>query len=163
MSELTTDAETMLRIPEPIELRWAFSISIFFEERVRLMTRTGTRAYVPPMGGDIWGPKLTGRVVPRSGADFAENGRLNAHYMLQATDGAMIYIHNRGRLLRLDGKLAPPDDPTWEPSAPTYFRVTPEFDAPSGPHEWMSRTVFVGRGQRMPDPDRTIFDYFEVL
>jgi Protein of unknown function (DUF3237) len=163
MCNPATGADPTLRVPEPIELRWAFSVSIFFEERVLFATRTGTRGYVPVVRGDVWGPRLTGRVVPHSGADWAANGRINAHYMLQASDNSMIYMRNTGRMFRLDGKTAPPDDPTWEPSAPRYFRLTPEFDAPVGPHEWLSRTVFVGRGQRMPDPDRTIFDYFEVL
>ena len=44
----------------------------------------------------------------------------------------------------------------------TYFRITPVFDAPVGPHDWLTRTVIVGRGRRLPDPDHTVFDYYAV-
>ena len=44
----------------------------------------------------------------------------------------------------------------------TYFFITPVFDTPVGPHDWLTRTVILGRGARKPDPDHTVFDYFAV-
>lgn len=32
-----------------------------------------------------------------------------------------------------------------------YFRGSPVFDPPPGPHAWMRNKTFVGRGVRMPD------------
>jgi hypothetical protein len=45
---------------------------------------------------------------------------------------------------------------------PPYFRCTPSFRAPIGPHDWLNRTVIVGGGQRHQDPDYTIFRYYAV-
>ena len=42
-----------------------------------------------------------------------------------------------------------------------YMRVTPKFDAPAGPHEWMSRHVFVGVAEKLPGANR--IHYFVVL
>jgi hypothetical protein len=89
--------------------------------------------------------------------------------MFQAGDGALIFIHNRGTMRRFTGPpeagraLTPaagmdPATPGW-----TRFRATPVFTAPSGPHEWMNRTVFVAHAQRQQNPDHTVFTYYEVL
>jgi hypothetical protein len=148
---------------EEIKLEYVFQVRIDFKERISFQTRNGRRAYVPAISGVVDGPRLQGRVVPHSGADFASNGRLNAHYMLEASDGTMIYIHNTGYLFRKDGKEISRDDPTWGGDAEFYFRCTPVFDAPPGPHEWLTRTVFIGSGKRHANPDHTIFTYYAVL
>jgi Protein of unknown function (DUF3237) len=148
---------------EPIKLEYAFQIRIDFKERVSFKTPNGRRAYVPAMSGVIEGPRLQGRVVPRSGADYAGNGVLNAHYMLEASDGTMIYIHNTGYLYPLDGKPIDRNDPSWGGDRPFYFRCTPYFDTPVGPHDWLTRTVMVGSGKRHANPDYTIFTYYAVL
>lgn len=167
------------RSPEAhqLDLSWAFSLSIFFEERIRIYSDAG-RVFVPPVGGEIWGPRLTGRVVPYSGADWAGGRGLDALYALQASDGALIRIANRGFMKRLDGFKAPRTEPTpriggvppeqsfvspHDHDVPLRMRLVPVFDAPEGPHGWMSSTVFVGHGQRYLNPDHTIFTYYEVL
>jgi hypothetical protein len=148
---------------EQIKLEYVFQVRIDFSERVSFKTPNGRRAYVPAISGLVEGPRLQGRVVPRSGADFAANGRLNAHYMLEASDGAMIYINNAGYLYRSDGQEAPKNDPTWGGDANFYFRCTPVFDTPVGPHDWLTRTVIVGTGKRHANPDHTIFTYYAVV
>lgn len=148
---------------EPIKLEYVFQIRIDFSERVSFKTPSGRRAYVPAISGQIEGPRLQGRVVPRSGADFAANGRLNAHYMLQASDGAMIYINNQGYLYPSSGKPIDQSDPSWGGDADFYFRCTPVFDTPIGPHDWLTRTVIVGTGKRHANPDHTIFTYYAVV
>ncbi len=148
---------------EPIKLEYVFQIRIDFSERVSFQTPNGRRAYVPAISGVIEGPRLQGRVVPHSGADYAGNGRLNAHYMLQAADGTMIYINNTGYLYPKDGKPIDRNDPTWGGDREFYFRCTPVFDTPIGPHDWLTRTVIVGTGKRHANPDHTIFTYYAVL
>lgn len=148
---------------EPIKLEYAFQIRIDFKERVSFATPNGRRAYVPAISGVIEGPRLQGIVVPHSGADYAGNGVLDAHYMLQASDGTMIYIHNTGYLYPADGKPIDRSDPSWGGDRPFYFRVTPYFDTPVGPHDWLTRTVIVGSGKRHANPDYTIFTYYAVL
>jgi hypothetical protein len=118
----------------------------------------------------VSGPRLNGRLVDFSGADWPivrADGvvELNAHYMIEADDGAHIYIHNRGYVhgpLRLPGMA---DD---APAIPRYFRCTPYFRAPTGPHEWLNRSVLVGVGARRPHvspsdpPDHSLFRYYLV-
>ncbi len=160
-----------------IELRYAFSVSIFFKERISIRSNRG-RAFVPAEGGEVWGPRLKGRVLPYGGADYAASSILDAHYQLQADDGTLIYINNRGTMKRLS---SPPNSPqpvvplqageklsqVMEGSAaadvPLRMRLTPIFDAPIGPHDWLNRTLIVGHGARYVGPDHTIFSYYEVL
>jgi hypothetical protein len=161
----TKPAETTAPLGEiePIKLEYVFQIRIDFKERVSFQTPHGTRAYVPAISGVIEGPRLQGIVVPHSGADYAGNGRLNAHYMLQASDGAMIYINNTGYLYPKDNKPIDRNDPSWGGDREFYFRITPVFDTPIGPHDWLTRTVIVGTGKRHANPDYTIFTYYAVL
>lgn len=147
----------------PIKLEYVFQIRIDFSERVSFATPNGRRSYVPAVSGVIEGPRLQGKVVPHSGADFGGNGRLDAHYMLQAFDGTMIYINNMGYLYPLDGKPLDRDDPSWGGDREFYFRITPYFDTPVGPHDWLTRTIIVGTAKRHANPDYTLFTYYAVL
>jgi len=117
-------------------------------------------------GGIVSGPLLNGRLVDYSGADWPmirSDGvvELNAHYMIEADDGARIYIRNLGYV---HGPLERPG----RPPLPRYFRCTPYFRAPDGPHEWLNRTVIVGVGQRRPqitpddEPDHSLFRYYAI-
>ena len=157
-----TQRETLGEI-EPIKLEYIFQIRIEFSERVSFKTPKGRRAYVPAVSGVIEGPRLQGRVVPHSGADYAGNGRLDAHYMLQASDGTMIYINNTGYIYPADNKPIDRNDPSWGGDRDFYFRLTPVFDTPVGPHDWLTRTVIVGNGQASRESRPTIFTYYAVL
>ena len=145
-----------------IELEYAFSVRIVFKERIDFIGPKGGRGYVPPSYGEVWGPRLQGKVVPYSGADYAiftdlQRGiSINTHYMLQADDGTWIYIRNIGYLYR-------PEQAAGAAPAPPYFRMTPYFDAPTGPHDWLTRTVILGTGERRSDPfDHSLFTYYAV-
>jgi hypothetical protein len=157
--------------PDPdipkVGLRWAFSATVFFTDRI-MIGSPAPRGYTSVGGGEIWGPRLQGRVLPASGADYYK-GSFNTYYMFEASDGALIFIHNRGTMRRFQappepGKALTPAN-TAEPGAPvwTRFRATPVFTAPIGPHDWMNRTVFVANSQRQDHPDHTVFTYYEVL
>jgi|SRR5690606_32986313 len=156
-------------------LEFVFQVRVDFKERVRFLPGTpqGTRNYVPPAGGTVQGPRLNGKVVPYSGGDWAR-GRpdgvleLDAHYMLEADDGTPIYIHNTGYLYgrHEDGtpvSLAEREQRGFVVYPSTYFCITPRFDTPVGPHDWLTRTVIVGTGRRFMDPDYTLFDYYAVV
>ncbi len=123
-------------------------------------------------GSTVAGPMLNGTLVDYSGADWPvirADGvvELNAHYMIRADDGALIYIRNLGyvhRPLRTQGQ-----GPDEAPDVPAYFRCTPYFKAPeNGPHAWLNRTVLVGVGQRRPQleagdpPDHSLFRYYAI-
>jgi hypothetical protein len=157
--------------PDPdnpkVGLRWAFSATVFFADRIMIQS-PNPRGYTSVGGGEIWGPRLQGRVLPASGADYYK-GSFNTYYMFEASDGALIFIHNRGTMRRFQAPPEPgkpllppantdPGTPVW-----TRFRATPVFTAPIGPHDWMNRTVFVANSQRQANPDHTVFTYYEVL
>ena len=165
-----------------LQARYAFSVSVFFKERI-MIDSPRRRAYVPAIGGEIWGPRLTGRVIPYGGADYGSGG-LVAHYLFEASDGALIYITNYATITRLDEnhkpllwkedtptQRRPPGEPPHQEfssgkpgdSARQRFRTSPLFDAPVGKHDWMNRTVFVGHSVRHVNPDHSIFTYYEVL
>ncbi len=158
--------------PDPktpkVGLRWAFSATVFFADRVMINSITSPtgRGYTSVGGGEIWGPRLQGRVLPASGADYYKT-TFNTFYLFEASDGALIFIHNRGTMRRFQARPEPgqPPLPPADPQSAgwTRFRATPVFTAPVGPHEWMNRTVFVADAQRQSNPDHTVFTYYEVL
>ena len=123
-------------------------------------------------GSTVSGPLLNGKLVDYSGADWPvirPDGvvELNAHYMIEAADGARIYIRNLGYV---HGPLrAPGQNPDEAPAIAAYFRCTPYFRAPEGPHGWLNRTVIVGVGKRVPKikpddaPDHSLFRYYAIL
>lgn len=151
----------------PANLEYVFEMRVDFRpERCIFgpLPGGGSQGYTPCAGGTIYGPRLSGRVLPDSGADFADvrgDGVIviRSHYVLEADDGTKIYINNNGYLVP-----AKDGEETYAHGArqPAYFRFTPTFVVPAGPHDWMGRTLFVGAGQRRANPDHSIFTYYAV-
>jgi len=125
-----------------------------------------TRAIVYAANGTIEGPLLRGKVTPMSGGDFAllrADGVIDfdARYRLEAEDGTVIYLQNRGYRWhktpeiaeRISRNEAVGDDDY-------YMRLTPKFDVPDGPHAWMNRHVFLGVAEKLPAANR--IHYFVV-
>ena len=115
-------------------------------------TPLGRRRIIGITGGSFAGPRLTGRVLP-GGADWQvvrSDGVacLDARYTLETTDGALIYVNNKGyrhgpkevieRLAR--GEEVDP--------ALYYMRATPWFETAATPYSWLNRTVCVAPGAR---------------
>ena len=114
--------------------------------------RLGTRLHIPISGGTVRGPRLNGRVLP-GGSDWIlarPDGAslIDAHYTVLADDGTPIYVHNRG--LRLSSAEVLARLQRGEAVAPEemYFRTAPVFDAPDGPHGWLSDHLFVATLRR---------------
>ena len=157
-----------------IETEFVFQVRLNFKERVYFNSVRGyRRSFTPVVSGTVSGPRLQGRVLPRSGADWAMSGRLDAHYMLEADDGTPIYMRNTGYMYFLD-RPAPSeehlsfDEPVPERlkahvDEPMYFRCTPQFDCRAGPHDWLNHTAIIGTAQRHSSPDHTMFHYYAVL
>jgi hypothetical protein len=125
------------------------------------------RCAVYAAGGRIEGPRLQGRVVPMSGGDFPlirPDGviEFDARYLLETEDGATIYMQNRGyrwaRSPEIAEKMSRDEPVGWDDY---YMRVSPKFDAPAGPHAWLSQHVFVGVAEKIPGANR--IHYFVVL
>jgi hypothetical protein len=150
------------------DLEFVFEMHVRLGDRMHtgLLPESGQRGFVPVTGGEIQGPRLNGTVVPLSGGDWPRIrpdgvAVFNARYMLKASDGTLIQIKNRGirhgpadviERLMAKKKVDPSE---------YYMRLEPRFEAPLGPHEWLTRTVFVGVGDRKAD--HSIFRYWAVL
>lgn len=157
--------------PHPFAPRFehAFTIAIDLSEPrwIKPSSRGETRAAIYAAAGEISGPRLNGRVIPMSGGDFPlvrPDGVIDfdARYLLEADDGAIIYLENRGyRWAKSEAaaeRISRNADAEFEEY---YMCVTPRFDAPAGPHEWLSRHVFIGIAEKLPGANR--IHYFVVL
>jgi Protein of unknown function (DUF3237) len=150
----------------PPDLRFAFEVAVDVHSVLDLgQTQAGHRRVVPIAGGHVSGPRLQGRVVP-GGADWQilrpdGTADLDARYTIQANDGSLIYVVNRGvrhgpaeLLARLNrGERIDP--------ALYYFRSAASFETSAGEHAWLTRAVIVGVGERYPD--KVVIRFWEVL
>jgi len=112
-----------------------------FEENVLLeagidigQTSMGGRRRIPIIGGTFEGRRIKGKVLP-GGMDWQlirGDGvtEVEADYMIQAEDGALIHVYNHGIIVPHEGGA--------------YVRTVPRFEAPVGPHDWLNKTVFLG-------------------
>ena len=117
-------------------------LAFVFEEYVTLgpsvhpgETPFGDRNIVPITGGVFSGPKIRGKVMP-GGWDWqlvTKTGchSLDANYMIQADDGAIINVINKGTLCTAAG-------------AESQLFTIPTFEAPLGPHAWLNGGAYVG-------------------
>jgi hypothetical protein len=157
-----------IRMRQPT-LEFAFSMRLEFGAAARLRFEPAfgsyRRGFVSVLGGAIEGPRLSGRVVPQTGGDWPRlwsSGlvEFDARYLLEAADGTPILIHNTGLAYSEPQVLARIEAGEPVEADATYCRVTPRFEVPSGPHEWLARSLFVGTGERRGD--HSVFDYFRV-
>jgi hypothetical protein len=114
----------------------------------------GRRRIIPIIGGTFEGSGIRGKVL-NNGADwqivradgFAE---LDTRYALETDKGQIIYVQNKGI------RHAPPDilkrlnageavDPRL-----VYFRTVPQFETSAPDLQWLTRSIFVGTGERHP-------------
>lgn len=139
-------------------------LEFLFEARVKLHlppidvgpVPEGHRAIYLVKDGTFDGPELRGRVVPESGADWVlvrANGssHLDVRFCLQTHDGAVLYLHWRGRF------HAEPDDAPYafdleKPDDPAgahryYFRTCPEFEIGDPRYAWLNNIVAVTRSR----------------
>jgi hypothetical protein len=99
---------------------------------------------------------MNATVVPNSGADWqiiqADGfSELDTRYTLQTEKGLLVYVQNAGirhaapdvmkKLLAgqvVDPKLV-------------YFRTVPKFETSAPDLQWLTRSIFVGVGERLPN------------
>ena len=136
-------------------LAFAFELRVTVGAPVEIgQVPRGRRRIVSILGGTFEGPNIKGKVVP-GGADwqiirpdgFSE---LDTRYMLETDNGQKIYVQNAGirhaepavmeKLLKgeqVDPKLV-------------YFRTIPTFETAAPELQWLTRSVFIGTGERYP-------------
>jgi hypothetical protein len=150
----------------PPQLRFAFEIEAGVPQIYDLgQTQAGHRRIVPVTGGVVSGPRLQGRVLAM-GADWQTvrpdgTADLEARYMLQAEDGTLISVVNRGL------RQGPPEvmarlarGESVDPSL-YYFRSSAIFETSSPVHDWLTRAVVIGVGERYPE--KVIIRFWELL
>jgi len=114
----------------------------------------GRRRIIPITGGTFEGSGIKGKVL-NSGADwqiiradgFAE---LDTRYALETDKGQIIYVQNAGmrhaapEVMRklLAGEIVDPKL--------VYFRTVPTFETSAPDLQWLTRSIFVGTGERYP-------------
>lgn len=127
-----TDKETPM-LPATLQTEFTLQATVLCDAPMDLgLSSRGHRKFIPIQGGRFEGPGIRG-VVLSGGGDWQTlrtDGvlEIEARYTLQAEDGTLIGVHNRGLSVR----------------TPMYVRTRIEFEAPAGAHEWLNRAVFVG-------------------
>lgn len=161
---MTTAAGPAPDAPAPT-LTFAFSIRVEVDPPIEQGEFDGARQrFIPITGGTVSGPMLNGVVLPGGGDWQAIHpgglASILARYFLKADDGTVIAIEHPG--VRVATPEVTEQLAKGEPVSPDayYFRGTPRFEVEDGPHAWMRRKVFVGRGIRRPD--HVVIDVYVV-
>jgi hypothetical protein len=115
----------------------------------------GKRRIVDILGGEFAGPLLSG-TINAGGADWQlirsdSVAELDARYTLLTDSGVTVYVNNHGiryaepavmaRLLK--GELVDASE--------YYFCSTPSFETEAAGLQWLRRSIFIGKGIRLPD------------
>src|SRR5277367_4393085 len=117
------------------KLEYAFTISIQLTGArwIKPSNMGMTRAAVYAGSGIVDGPLLRGKVIPMSGGDFPlvrPDGVIDfdARYLLEAEDGAIIYMQNRGYRWGSEEAMAKMSRNEPVRQDEYYMRVSPKFD-----------------------------------
>jgi hypothetical protein len=142
-------------LPAAPPLNYVFDLEVRVGPAQELGEVGGRRRVIPITGGALKGPGRSGIVLP-GGADWQTirpDGvtLLQARYTIQMDDGQVIGVINTGVrkaapevVRRLTaGEIVDP--------SLYYFRATPVFEVGPGPHQWLTESVFVSAGERLPD------------
>ncbi|MGH8746950.1 MAG: DUF3237 domain-containing protein [Burkholderiales bacterium] len=124
----------------------------------------GRRRIIPITGGDVSGPRLSGRVLP-GGADWQivrPDGVacLDARYTIETADGALVYVRNRGYRHGPAEVLARLAAGETVDQALYYMRTTPWFETGDARYAWLNRMVCIGSGERLAGAVR--IDFYAV-
>jgi hypothetical protein len=149
----------MIMLPQPPALRHVFAIEVRIG-KIGLAGPgpLGQRQHIPILGGEVSGPALQGR-IRSGGSDWAlvrADGAsvIDARYTIEADDGALICVQSQG--LRVSSPEVLEQMRAGQPvdASQVYFRATPQFEAPDGPHGWLNRHLFVATLERLPQSVR---------
>ncbi|MDI2124804.1 DUF3237 domain-containing protein [Yinghuangia seranimata] len=130
-------------------LEFAFEVRVFLAPARHIGHGAGEATeFVPITGGTVEGPRLNGTVLP-GGGDWCDNRggvyQLDARYLIETDDGAVIDITNRGYYHEEDPTSpAQYDGDLQVAEAGVYYRTAPVFRTDAPAHLWLARTVFIG-------------------
>jgi hypothetical protein len=152
---LIVRAQSSKPAPAAPKLTYAFELRATVATPTELgQVANGRRRIIDITGGVVDGPVVKGKVRP-GGADWQivrADGftELDTRYTIETDKGQLIYVQNPGV------RHAPPDvmkkllagemvDP-----ALVYFRTQPKFETSAPELQWLTRSLFVGLGERYP-------------
>ncbi len=128
-------------------------------------TPYGGRRVINILGGQVEGPKLTGRILP-GGADWQMirgdgAADIEARYTIEAQGGAHILVSSLG--LRHGPPEVMAQLARGEPVVPDryYFRTVLRFETAEPSLAWLNRILALARGEREARAVR--LDVYEVL
>jgi hypothetical protein len=136
-------------------------------------TFAGDRRFIPIVGGRVEGPRLNGTILP-GGGDWnvaRADGIIHAlaKYTIKTDDGVLISVHNEG-YGRVDQALSKsvfsddPSDATVKNAGSNWYTKTfPRFEVSKGPHEWLTKSCFLGDLLLPEGPYHVKIDVYEVV
>ncbi|WP_374281638.1 DUF3237 domain-containing protein [Novosphingobium sp.] len=158
------DVPSAASAPAPT-LTYVFSVKATLDPAIEVgPSEGGRRRFIAVTGGEVYGPRLHGKVLP-GGGDWqtilpAGLTKVEAKYFLKTDSGAVIEVTNPGlrtATAEVVERLARGEDVD---PALYYFRTTPNFRVGAPELDWMQRHAFVARGIRKPD--HVVIDYYMV-
>ena len=151
---LVVRAQSSKAVPAAPKLTYAFELHATVAAPTELgQVPNGRRRIIDITGGTVDG-QIKGKVRP-GGADWQivrPDGftELDTRYTLETDKGQLIYVQNPGV------RSAPPDvmkkllaGEVVDPSL-VYFRTQPKFETSAPELQWITRSLFVGMGERYP-------------
>jgi len=140
---------------EAPQLAFAFELRVQVGKMQELGTvAKGIRRIIPIVGGSFEGPDIKGTVVP-GGYDWQllrtdEVAEVEARYVLQTDDGALITIVNTGLRYgpaEIMQRMARGEQVE---SSQYYFRSIPFFETGVAKYDWLAKYIFIANGIRKP-------------
>ncbi|MER5253030.1 MULTISPECIES: DUF3237 domain-containing protein [unclassified Streptomyces] len=139
-------------------LTYAFEIRAHLDQSLHIGHGEGeVTEFTPIVGGTVEGPRLRGTVLAGGGDWSSTRGeicQLDARYLIQADDGAVIDIVNRGYYRPASDSPDQHDDGLQVSHAGHYYRTSPVFRTDAPAHRWLAETVFVGLAR--PEGEDTV-------
>lgn len=161
-SELAQDSDWTIEVKNfeklntaaisPLETEFVYEAVVTLGEFMEVgETSLGHRRYIPITGGTFEGPNIRGTILP-GGADWQTERsdgivEIDALYSMRCDDGTVIIIRNQGVVAE----------------GGSYIRTAARFEVPIGPHDWLSRSQFVGSVTGGSEPGTVIIRIFRVL
>jgi hypothetical protein len=149
----------MSSLPDP---RLSFAFEARVDVAATLDIGKGLQ-FTPITGGTVSGPRLTGRVLA-GGGDWSTTSdgvtALDAHYLLEAADGSVIDLRNRGfwrASPEVEARVEAGED---LPETMYYYRTSPVFRTDAPAHAWLASSVFVGLARG--ESGQVCIRFFEV-
>ncbi|MFP4438733.1 MAG: DUF3237 domain-containing protein [Chloroflexaceae bacterium] len=135
----------------PYELEHIFSFRLLFGINIDMLGPVpgGLQAHELAAGGEVWGPKFTGKLRPTGGDWFMLRqdgvGQVDARLTIETNDGSLIYMPMTGVSdLGADGFTRVTQQGAFPDFIP--FHVAVRFLTGSPDYQWLNRIQGVGVG-----------------